>query len=475
MSATISQLASQWANPSEVTTVLMVIGGDVVQKALAQTTGCWYTPVCFSFGWVAYTFMALVNLIGSGRLLPPPDYPVKMFNLGSGYSRENRNWLIGRLVRDNEAYIAREEPMLRNAIRISVWKAKPNPNRHTNHSYGRIHMWGLIIMVFQLVIAAIPVMLHREWGILLVTSTGTILAMVVGALPQWRVEKLPNRQNSKAVFALTSGNGSKDIMIVIGNGQCLDLEELSAQETPRNGKPWEKFAQRDSEAVESGSQKVSVLPTTQRHPRGSFYFHRAGTQMMMAKTARGLPSGFWITLCVCVVQSILWLVLIVTVSALHKDTWFLILVGGVGMFQNGYLAAMERSPQHRNLPLELVETITRCKVMDGLMDLEVGYGFALPLRNEFFPGQLREDEVAWWKGDRKKYDEVRSQQKSFRGAPRSEMTGFESPRSPACLSLPGFVKNEATRATNNYSKHAPDLSGQYAGDNAIKPHVPKPL
>jgi hypothetical protein len=83
-----SLLRSQWINPSDVLSVLMIIGGDIVQKALAETSGGLFTPVCFSFGWVAYSFTALVNLLGDGRLLPEPDYPVKVFNLGNRYERE---------------------------------------------------------------------------------------------------------------------------------------------------------------------------------------------------------------------------------------------------------------------------------------------------------------------------------------------------------------------------------------------------
>ena len=63
----------------------MVVGGDVVQNAFAQGTGKLYTPVCFSFGCVAYAFTTLVGIIGDGRLLPRPDYPAKVLNLGSGY------------------------------------------------------------------------------------------------------------------------------------------------------------------------------------------------------------------------------------------------------------------------------------------------------------------------------------------------------------------------------------------------------
>ena len=71
--STTAALAGRWLNPTDVSTILMVIGGDVVQKALAQSTGKPFTPVCFSFGCVAYAFTALVDIIGDGRLLPAPD------------------------------------------------------------------------------------------------------------------------------------------------------------------------------------------------------------------------------------------------------------------------------------------------------------------------------------------------------------------------------------------------------------------
>lgn len=37
--ATSHRLASQWRNPNDVLTILMIIGGDIVQKALAQLSG----------------------------------------------------------------------------------------------------------------------------------------------------------------------------------------------------------------------------------------------------------------------------------------------------------------------------------------------------------------------------------------------------------------------------------------------------
>ncbi len=54
-------------------------------------------------------------------------------------------------------------------------------------------------------------------------------------------EKLPLHQKSESVFALTSGNRSREVMVTIGYGFCLDLESLSKKQTPRNSRVWEKF------------------------------------------------------------------------------------------------------------------------------------------------------------------------------------------------------------------------------------------
>lgn len=45
-----SALSEQWKNPSDVFSVLLILGGDVVARALAQLAGSRLTPVAFSFG-----------------------------------------------------------------------------------------------------------------------------------------------------------------------------------------------------------------------------------------------------------------------------------------------------------------------------------------------------------------------------------------------------------------------------------------
>ncbi|KAH9206421.1 hypothetical protein DL95DRAFT_249776, partial [Leptodontidium sp. 2 PMI_412] len=401
---TISELQSQWSNPSDVSTILMIIGGDVVRGALAQSTGTWFTPVCFSFGWVSYAFIALIHVIGDGRLLPPPDYPVTLINLKSGYARDNKNWVIGRLLRDGEAYVERKKPLEEDGIRISVFEAlqRPTGSDKTKFLFDRSHLYGLGVMLVQLTIASIPVILNREWGVLFITGAGTLLAQIAGALPQWRAEKLPNRQHSSEIYALTTGNGSKSVMVIMGRGQCLDLEEFSVSDTPRNGRPWEKF---------------TAFSKPRKHPNVDLKFHKTGTEIRKSRAALGLPYGFLVTRVASVVLSILWLLLLINVAAVKDSTWYLLLVGAIGMFQNGILAAMERPPTTRNIPLRHAETITAKKVMDGLMDFEITYNCGRPLLNQFFPGELRPDEKDWWNGNQDPYDKVREDQK-YRGVPR---------------------------------------------------------
>lgn len=102
---------------------------------------------------------------------------------------------------------------------------------------------------------------------------------------------------------------------------------------------------------------------------------------------RGIPVEFWITCVICTIQCVLWIALLITAAGLELHSWFLIAVGGLGMFQNAALAAISRNPDKWNLPLPLVDVIQSRKVMDTLMDLEVtDPGSARHFVKEFFSG-----------------------------------------------------------------------------------------
>jgi hypothetical protein len=65
--------------------------------------------------------------------------------------------------------------------------------------------------------------------------------------------------------------------------------------------------------------------------------------------------------------------------------------------------------------------------MDGLMDLEITFpGLAPVLVEEFFPGELREDEKEWWKDRKKRYDDKRCADSERRGFPRSRMPKYQN-------------------------------------------------
>lgn len=339
---TAEALAGQWGNPTDISTTLMIIGGDIVQKALAQGTGLWYfTPVCFSFGWVSYAFIALV------------------------------------------------------------------------------------IIAVQFGLAVGPIVLYEEWDIMMIIAVGTFLAQIAGSLPQWRAEKLPNRQRRAEVYALTQGNGSREVVVIFGKGECLDLEELATLTNPRGGKLWEKF---------TGDNMLTAPQFKGVKGRGSA--PRTDSELCKSRKSYGLPLGFWLTRIVVTVQLILWLLLLVNVSTPRESNWFLLGIGAIGMFQNSISAGSECDPKHRNIPVHKVNTIRSQKVMDGIMDFEVTYGLGKPLLHEFFPGDLQEDEKDWSAGDREAYDNKRQKDGKSRGTPRTRLsqqhTQNPHPSGPEC-------------------------------------------
>jgi hypothetical protein len=450
-------------NPSDVLSVLLIIGGDIIQKAFAQTASSIITPVCFSFGGIAYSLIALVGVLGDGRLLPAPDYPAKVFNLENGYARENKNWIVGRLLRDNEIFLSRSHPLRGRGIRISVYEALPRKGGSFLTAHGRVGLIALFLLLVQFGIAAIPAALYGNWGVLMIVGAGTLLTQSAAGLPQWRAEKLPNARNSQKDFAITSGNGSRDIMVVLGNGNSLDLEELAASESPRSTRPWECMLGFSKAVMENGEPKR----------------HGNGVPVRKAYERYGIPVGYWTTLVFCALHFFFWLCLLITVSGLRTHGWFLLIVGTLGMFQNAALAGISRAPEKRSLPLKLVNTIITRKVMDGLMDFEYIYGrpgscSAEHLVREFFPGSLRPDELAWWNGDREKYDDKRQRESvaGKRDAPRSRIGKLHNlASSTSSLS----AKKSVRIASPEMVLASPSLSTSNASDWLSIDTAPKPL
>jgi len=51
-----AEIKLQWVNPSDIFSLLLLLGGDIVARALAQIVGPRFTPIALSFGTFPYQF-----------------------------------------------------------------------------------------------------------------------------------------------------------------------------------------------------------------------------------------------------------------------------------------------------------------------------------------------------------------------------------------------------------------------------------
>ncbi|KAI9763733.1 MAG: hypothetical protein M1840_009130 [Geoglossum simile] len=367
-----AEFYSQWTRPKDVFSVLLILGGDVVSRALAQLAGGWLTPVAFSFGWVAYAVTALVAAVGENRLMPVSDCPCKVINGKSGHTKDNSSWIIGRIVRDFESWMdpkisehldsmvmkkweeikddaELKEPGSGHKLRkppiaglcVSIYKASHEKPGRPGHD--RIYYTGLATTFIQLGIATTPCILYGDWGVLLVTVGGVLLSFTTGSLPQWSKEKWACRRNVKKSIVLTRGNGSQHAIVILGEERGLDLEDLAVG-------------------------PINVDVSTSR-----------STRIVIATLAT------------------LWILLLITAAGLSQNTWYLLVVGAIGILQNVTVAGWRRDPSAFGVPLTFEEVIGKTKVMQTLYAVEDKYpGLGRSMVATFFPGILKETEQTKW-------------------------------------------------------------------------------
>jgi len=180
-----------------------------------------------------------------GRLVPDADFAATVIGAKSGNHRNNKSWIIGRLLRDHEhrssqikhrddkAYGAHE------ALRITVFEVAKSPKPGTI-SRDWIYYSGFLVMVVQLIVAAIPLILTGNWTIVIVIAAGTVLALLQGAAPQWKKEKWACPKSGGYTVSITQGNGSRHVMVILAdeyNG--LDLEILAGGSKNLEVSRWE--------------------------------------------------------------------------------------------------------------------------------------------------------------------------------------------------------------------------------------------
>ncbi|KAK5000608.1 hypothetical protein LTR66_000581 [Elasticomyces elasticus] len=367
------EFSNQWTHPGDVFSVLLILGGEVVNRALAQLAGTSATPVTFSFGWVAYAVTAVVSAVGENKLMPIPDCACRVINGESGYVRDNASWIIGRMVRDfgywrhndirkhldrmlerkwaenKEAAEKRQAGTGYNVKRptqaglcVSIYQSRVAKPGYPG--YDTVYFSGFLIALVQLGIAAIPCGLFGDWGVFLVTVCGILLSFATGSLPQWSKEKWACRCHSRKTIVLTRGNGSQHAIVIMGEGRGLDLEDLAA-----------------------GPTNVDV-------------------------------STSCLTRITVIVLAIFWILLLITASGIKQNTWFLLAVGGIGIVQNVFVAGWPRTPDAFGVPLTFNTVIGETKVMDTLFAVEEDYPrLGKSMLDTFFPsGNLRPAEKVRW-------------------------------------------------------------------------------
>lgn len=327
-------------------------------------------------GWVAYATSAINSAVGENKLMPPADATCMVINVDSGQSRGNGAWILGRIMRDFEYWMGEKVAEILNDVLTQKWKfdkeqaqktgKDPNLIQKPGHAGLVVSIWevdqaelkslkqpgkdilfwsGVSVSILQLGLAAIPFGLYGNWGVFLITVCAILLCLATGAQHQWRREKWACRQiepGKKRTYIMTRGNGAQHAIAIQCNGCGLNLEDLATG-----------FDNLDSPSISLATRIAMVL------------------------------------------LGILWVLLLITASALTEQAWFLIAVGGVGMLQNIFVAGWNRTPKALGLPLKFVDVFGSPKVFQAILDVETKYPkVGRTLVGTFFPAGIRDDEQA---------------------------------------------------------------------------------
>ncbi|KAI0352192.1 hypothetical protein OH77DRAFT_1428723 [Trametes cingulata] len=341
---------ASWMNPSDILTILMLVGGDVVHRAIAQLAGAGpgsFAPVAFSFGWVTYSFSALLSAVGyEESLLPQPAEPCTLSNVRTGITFTNKSWVLDCVMRYQERRTARRR---RYGMEIEVYRVLSVGRPGRDWAY-----WlGVVTILLQLGVAVVPGVLHDNWIVLIIAGGGTLLALCGAALPQWNEAKFaarPVRKGEEQVVCLTRGNGSRAVMVLVNSS--LRLDDMANANSKRD----------------------------------------------------------WFTAAANAVMSVLWVVLLLVVEGVEQDGWYVLAIGGIGMVHNVVAAGAQRDLDALGFQVEKEgrregeDVISAPKMMHTLIEAEERIpGVGLTLLPMFFPGGLRADEQAYWDESRARF------------------------------------------------------------------------
>ncbi|KKY27147.1 hypothetical protein UCDDS831_g00892 [Diplodia seriata] len=153
-------------------------------------------------------------------MTPNPDFPAQVINAKYRHVRDNKAWIIGRLLRDQELsrrYAESTIPETDDAVRNQDFQMSffRYDQAATAGEIKRDAVWysGFAVMLLQLVVSIVPFATHRNWAPVTVTAGGTALALLHGAIPQWKSEKWSRVADIDSTVCITQGNGSSALGI----------------------------------------------------------------------------------------------------------------------------------------------------------------------------------------------------------------------------------------------------------------------
>ena len=189
-----------------------------------------------------------------------------------GHQRTNSSWVIDRLLHDFEHHAESQAPELltlsikeyskqsnasskgrtgalsskvrttdvestrppREALRITVFKIDTQKEAG-KPTFDWVYGVGVLVILVQIAIAAIPWALSANYFPFIITTGGTVLVLLTSMLPQWGKEKYSHYKTGGWTVSLTRGNGSRHVMLILGKEHHqsggLDLEVMATRST----------------------------------------------------------------------------------------------------------------------------------------------------------------------------------------------------------------------------------------------------
>lgn len=196
--------------------------------------------------------------------MPDSESTLLIIEPNSSHTRQTKNWILGRLWRDfndrlddsvrveqqhepssndsradqrvppptaekdGEHRQTQEPPF--EALRVTIFEFKDGVgvNEQGVPVLDWVWLMGILVIVVQLGIAIIPWGVNGQWDIFLVTAAGNLFAIASGSLPQWWREKWACSKKGGQTVAITEGNGSRSVIVILKKeGVGLDLEVLA--------------------------------------------------------------------------------------------------------------------------------------------------------------------------------------------------------------------------------------------------------